>query len=193
MTTAIILAGGMGTRQRVGPHHLLSLAAGALLATAFMHLLPEAVELISGPGCPVCVTPLAMIDRALALAGRPEVTLCSFGDMLRVPGSEGDLFQLVHGAAIGFEATVGGAATDLAGNLGSGHKHSYLAYAIYTPGNQGMQMNKTCVFIAYQGRRPCYSALVARWLGLVVQRSVLVPGRGELLVSRMLIVRILLK
>ena len=55
-------------------------------------LLPEAIELIHGPGCPVCVTPLEIIDRALRIAARPEVTFCSFGDMLRVPGSEGDLF-----------------------------------------------------------------------------------------------------
>ena len=55
-------------------------------------LLPEAIELVHGPGCPVCVTPIELIDQALALAARPEVTLCSFGDMLRVPGSTGDLF-----------------------------------------------------------------------------------------------------
>lgn len=56
--------------------------------------LPHPVELVHGPGCPVCVTPLAMIDRAHAIAARPEVTLCSFGDMLRVPGSRGDLLSL---------------------------------------------------------------------------------------------------
>src|SRR5258708_1979568 len=50
-------------------------------------LLPAGVELVHGPGCPVCVTPLETIDRALAIAARPEVTFCSFGDMLRVPGS----------------------------------------------------------------------------------------------------------
>ena len=54
-------------------------------------LLPLGVELIHGPGCPVCVTPLETIDRALAIARRPEVILCSFGDMLRVPGSSDDL------------------------------------------------------------------------------------------------------
>lgn len=54
-------------------------------------LLPPDVELVHGPGCPVCVTPLEQIDKALALAARPEVILCSFGDMLRVPGSSGDL------------------------------------------------------------------------------------------------------
>jgi hydrogenase expression/formation protein HypD len=57
-------------------------------------VLPESVELVHGPGCPVCVTPLDMIDRAHAIAARPEVIFCSFGDMLRVPGSAGDLFAL---------------------------------------------------------------------------------------------------
>lgn len=58
------------------------------------YLLPAEVELVHGPGCPVCVTPLDMIDRAHAIASRPDVIFCSFGDMLRVPGSNGDLFQL---------------------------------------------------------------------------------------------------
>jgi len=58
------------------------------------HLLPEGVELVHGPGCPVCVTPLEMIDKAHAIARRPEVIFCSFGDMLRVPGSDGDLFTI---------------------------------------------------------------------------------------------------
>jgi hydrogenase expression/formation protein HypD len=58
------------------------------------HLLPEGVELVHGPGCPVCVTPLEMIDKAHAIAQRPEVIFCSFGDMLRVPGSDGDLFTI---------------------------------------------------------------------------------------------------
>ena len=57
-------------------------------------LLPAEVELVHGPGCPVCVTPLEMIDRAHAIARRPGVIFCSFGDMLRVPGSNGDLFQI---------------------------------------------------------------------------------------------------
>jgi hydrogenase expression/formation protein HypD len=57
-------------------------------------LLPAEVEMIHGPGCPVCVTPLEMIDKALAIAARPEVTFCSFGDMLRVPGSHEDLFRV---------------------------------------------------------------------------------------------------
>ncbi len=52
------------------------------------------VEMIHGPGCPVCVTPLELIDKALAIAAQPGVIFCSFGDMLRVPGTEGDLFQV---------------------------------------------------------------------------------------------------
>ncbi|GAA4077309.1 hydrogenase formation protein HypD [Actinomadura miaoliensis] len=54
-------------------------------------LLPATVRMIHGPGCPVCVTPLETLDRALAIAARPEVTFTSFGDMLRVPGTSGDL------------------------------------------------------------------------------------------------------
>ncbi|MFG3506900.1 hydrogenase formation protein HypD [Streptomyces sp. NPDC047821] len=57
-------------------------------------LLPEEVELIHGPGCPVCVTPLEVIDKALEIASRPGVIFCSFGDMLRVPGTGRDLFQV---------------------------------------------------------------------------------------------------
>src|SRR5262249_37707457 len=57
-------------------------------------LLPPTVELVHGPGCPVCVTPLETIDPAHALASRPDVIFCPFGDMLRVPGSNGDLLQL---------------------------------------------------------------------------------------------------
>ena len=57
-------------------------------------LLPDEVELIHGPGCPVCVTPLEVIDKALEIAARPDVIFCSFGDMLRVPGSGRDLFRV---------------------------------------------------------------------------------------------------
>lgn len=57
-------------------------------------LLPDGVEMIHGPGCPVCVTPLEIIDKALAIAEQPGVIFCSFGDMLRVPGSSKDLFAI---------------------------------------------------------------------------------------------------
>jgi hydrogenase expression/formation protein HypD len=56
-------------------------------------VLPSNVELVHGPGCPVCVTPLETIDKAIELASRPDVTLVSYGDMLRLPGSRSDLFQ----------------------------------------------------------------------------------------------------
>jgi hydrogenase expression/formation protein HypD len=66
---------------------------------AFLHhglddMLPGEIELVHGPGCPVCVTPLEQIDRALAIAARPEVIFTSYGDMLRVPGSTVDLFNV---------------------------------------------------------------------------------------------------
>jgi len=54
-------------------------------------LLPPELTLVHGPGCPVCVTPVELVDKAIALARRPEVVFCSFGDMLRVPGTETDL------------------------------------------------------------------------------------------------------
>jgi len=56
-------------------------------------LLPRSLELVHGPGCPVCVTPLETIDKAIELALRPDVMLVSYGDMLRVPGSRSDLFR----------------------------------------------------------------------------------------------------
>src|SRR5262249_14740763 len=62
-------------------------------------LLPDGLELVHGPGCPVCVTPLAQIDRAHAIARRPDVIFTSFGDMLRVPGSHTDLLRLKSAGA----------------------------------------------------------------------------------------------
>ena len=57
-------------------------------------LLPPEITLVHGPGCPVCVTPLELIDRAVAVAAKADVIFCSFGDMLRVPGSRRDLFAV---------------------------------------------------------------------------------------------------
>lgn len=57
-------------------------------------LLPAGIRMIHGPGCPVCVTPLEMIDKAVAIATRPEVIFTSYGDMLRVPGTTGDLLSV---------------------------------------------------------------------------------------------------
>lgn len=66
----------------------------SIIRNGIDQLLPDQIELIHGPGCPVCVTPLGVIDKALAIAARPEVIFCSFGDMLRVPGRGKDLFQV---------------------------------------------------------------------------------------------------
>ena len=57
-------------------------------------LLPKEITLIHGPGCPVCVTPIEILDKAIAIAANPEVIFCSFGDMLRVPGSRKDLLTV---------------------------------------------------------------------------------------------------
>ena len=66
----------------------------SIIRNGIDQLLPDEIELIHGPGCPVCVTPLGVIDRALAIAARDNVIFCSFGDMLRVPGSHSDLFRV---------------------------------------------------------------------------------------------------
>jgi hydrogenase expression/formation protein HypD len=68
-----------------------------LIKSGVDQMLPPEVTLIHGPGCPVCVTPLELIDKAIAIARRPEVIFCSFGDMLRVPGSEADLLGVKAG------------------------------------------------------------------------------------------------
>ncbi|UCD39321.1 MAG: hydrogenase formation protein HypD, partial [Fidelibacterota bacterium] len=66
----------------------------AIMQYGIQELLPDGITLLHGPGCPVCVTPLEQIDKAIAIAGLPGVIFTSFGDMLRVPGSEKDLFTV---------------------------------------------------------------------------------------------------
>jgi hydrogenase expression/formation protein HypD len=66
----------------------------SIIKNGIDQMLPASIEMVHGPGCPVCVTPLELIDKALAIAAQPGVIFCSFGDMLRVPGTEGDLFQV---------------------------------------------------------------------------------------------------
>ncbi|MCX7626011.1 MAG: hydrogenase formation protein HypD [Candidatus Sumerlaeaceae bacterium] len=66
----------------------------AIVRFGIDELIPPLLTLVHGPGCPVCVTPIELIDKALEIAARPNVTFCSFGDMLRVPGSHGDLFSV---------------------------------------------------------------------------------------------------
>ncbi|VAX32692.1 [NiFe] hydrogenase metallocenter assembly protein HypD [hydrothermal vent metagenome] len=66
----------------------------AIVKYGLDQMFPDLLELVHGPGCPVCVTPLELIDKALAIASSPDVIFCSFGDMMRVPGSGADLLQV---------------------------------------------------------------------------------------------------
>jgi hydrogenase expression/formation protein HypD len=66
----------------------------SIIKTGLDQMLPTDISLIHGPGCPVCVTPLELVDKAVALAARPDVVFTSYGDMLRVPGSDRDLFAV---------------------------------------------------------------------------------------------------
>ncbi len=79
------------------PWTLMEICGGqthTIVKTGIDGLLPPSITLVHGPGCPVCVTPLELIDKAVAIAARPEVIFTSFGDMLRVPGSELDLLSV---------------------------------------------------------------------------------------------------
>jgi hydrogenase expression/formation protein HypD len=69
----------------------------AIVKFGIDELLPDKITLAHGPGCPVCVTPVELIDKAVEIAERPEVIFCSFGDMLRVPGTQKDLFVVKAG------------------------------------------------------------------------------------------------
>lgn len=66
----------------------------SIMQNGIDQLLPSEIELVHGPGCPVCVTSLELVDKALAISSLPDVIMCSFGDMLRVPGSGRDLFSI---------------------------------------------------------------------------------------------------
>jgi len=82
---------GIATR----PWTLMEVCGGqthAIVRYGIDELLPAGITLVHGPGCPVCVTPVDYVDKAIEIADRPGTILCSFGDMLRVPGSNGDLF-----------------------------------------------------------------------------------------------------
>ncbi len=84
-------------RRVTRPWTIMEICGGqthAIVRFGIDEMLPDAITLVHGPGCPVCVTPIERIDRALELAARAGVTLCSFGDMLRVPGSDEDLFSV---------------------------------------------------------------------------------------------------
>ena len=84
-------------RATTKPWTIMEVCGGqthAIVKFGIDELLPKQITLIHGPGCPVCVTPLEVIDQALEIAARPEVIFASFGDMLRVPGSTTDLLAV---------------------------------------------------------------------------------------------------
>ena len=79
------------------PWTLMEVCGGqthSIIRSGLDQMLPPEINLVHGPGCPVCVTPLELVDKAIALASRPDVIFTSYGDMLRVPGSERDLFAV---------------------------------------------------------------------------------------------------
>ena len=81
-------------RVTTNPWTLMEVCGGqthAIVRYGIDQLLPEGVTLVHGPGCPVCVTPVEYVDKAIEIAARPDVIFCSFGDMLRVPGRQTDL------------------------------------------------------------------------------------------------------
>ena len=84
-------------RATTRPWSIMEICGGqthAIVRFGLDQLIPEAINLIHGPGCPVCVTPLELVDKAIEIASRPDVIFCSFGDMLRVPGSRKDLLAV---------------------------------------------------------------------------------------------------
>jgi len=88
------------SRRVTRPCVLMEICGGqthTLMRYGIDELLPSQIELVHGPGCPVCVTALETVDKAIQLASRPDVTLVSYGDMLRVPGSHSDLFRVKAG------------------------------------------------------------------------------------------------
>ena len=83
-------------RRVTRPWVLMEICGGqthTLMRYGIDELLPREVELVHGPGCPVCVTPVEVVDKAIAIASQPGVTFVSYGDMLRVPGTRSDLFR----------------------------------------------------------------------------------------------------
>jgi len=94
---AVRLAAAAIKAAQSRPWSLMEICGGqthSILKFGLDQLLPEALTLVHGPGCPVCVTPLELIDQAVEIAARPEVIFTSFGDMLRVPGSRESLMQV---------------------------------------------------------------------------------------------------
>src|SRR6187401_2617378 len=83
-------------KGRTGPVYIMEVCGGhthSIFRYGIETMLPEVVELVHGPGCPVCVLPMGRIDDCIAIAAQPRVILTTFGDAMRVPGSRGSLLQ----------------------------------------------------------------------------------------------------
>jgi hydrogenase expression/formation protein HypD len=154
------------------PWTLMEVCGGqthAIVKFGVDELLPEKVTLVHGPGCPVCVTPVGLIDKAIEIASRPDITFCSFGDMLRVPGTARDLLSV---KAAGGDVRIVYSPLDA------------LAIALANPGRQvvffavGFETttpaNAMAVFQARQKRAANFSILVSH---------VLVPPAIEAILS----------
>ncbi len=132
-------------------------------------LLPEEINLIHGPGCPVCVTPVEKIDKAIEIASNPEVIFCSFGDMLRVPGSKTDLLSV---KASGYDVRIVYSPVDAVriAKENPGKEVVFFAVGFETTAPPNAQ----AIYLAYNRKIENYSALVSH---------VLVPPAIEAILS----------
>ncbi len=131
-------------------------------------LLPKDITLLHGPGCPVCVTPLELIDKALQIAMRPEVIFCSFGDMLRVPGSGGDLFSV---KAQGGDVRIVYSPLDAVKVARENPQHQVVFFAVGF--ETTAPANAMAVFQAHTQKLPNFSVLVSHVLVPPAIRAIL--------------------
>jgi hydrogenase expression/formation protein HypD len=132
-------------------------------------LLPKEITLVHGPGCPVCVTPLELIDKAIEIASRRDVIFCSFGDMLRVPGTKKDLFAV---KAAGGDVRIIYSPLDSVSVARENPDKQVVFFAVGF--ETTAPANAMAVFQAYQQRLPNFSLLVSH---------VLVPPAMEAILS----------
>src|SRR5664279_824346 len=159
---------GIATR----PWTLMEICGGqthAILQYGLDALLPPGVRFLHGPGCPVCVTPADLIDQATDLARRPDITLCSFGDMLRVPGRRGDL--LAAKAAGGFGGQQVSAASRHAQHVAEGAERDVrparqIGGLIDQVGRRDADRTAWAVEKAHAGREQCVESVLKNGVGL---------------------------
>ena len=144
------------------PWKLMEICGGqthSIVKYGIDELLPREVELVHGPGCPVCVTPLELIDKALQIAAQPNVIFCSFGDMLRVPGSAQDLFSV---KAAGGDVRIVYSPTDAVQNAIQNPDKQVVFFAVGF--ETTAPANAMSVFLAKQMGLKNYSVLVSHVL-----------------------------